>query len=113
MLLLHESPEDFADASAEEIQAVIGEYVNWQEKIETEGHFVGGEKLADEGGRHIKLSDGEIRVTDGPYTEIKETLGGFFTIQAADYDAAVEISKSCPHLKFGGWIEVREIDQMH
>ncbi len=113
MLLLHDSTEGFEEASAEEIQAVIGEYVGWRNKIEADGKLVGGEKLADEGGKHIKMSDGEIRVTDGPFAEVKEALGGYFAINASDYNEAVEISKGCPHLKYGGWIEVREIDQMH
>lgn len=113
MLLLHDSTEGFEDISAEQIQAIIGEYVDWQKKIEAEGIFVGGEKLADEGGKHIQMSEGEIRVTDGPFAEVKEVLGGYFTISAENYDAAIEVSKGCPHLKYGGRIELREVDQMH
>ena len=113
MILLHDSTEGFGEASAEEIQAVIGEYVGWRDKIESEGHLIGGEKLADEGGKHLSMQGDEIRVTDGPYTEIKEALGGYFAITANDYDEAVEISKTCPHLKYGGRIELRQIDPTH
>ncbi len=110
MLLLHDSTTGFGDLSPEDIQAVIAEYVGWRSEIADKGRLVGGEKLTDEGGRHLRMNDGEIRVTDGPYAEAKEVLGGYFAIKAADYDEAVEISKSCPHLRYGGWIELRKID---
>ncbi|MDH3528256.1 MAG: YciI family protein [Acidobacteriota bacterium] len=111
MLLLHSQTSKDGEFSAEEIQAVIGEYMSWKNSIEADGRLIGGEKLADEGGKHIRIESGAIRVTDGPYAEVKEALGGFFAIKAADYAEAVEISKTCPHLKYGGWIELREIDE--
>jgi len=110
ILLLHETPSDFSNVSAEEMQQVIGEYVAWRRKIEAEGKFAGGEKLKDEGGRHISMRNGKARVADGPYAEAKEVMGGYFVVNAANYDEAVETSKGCPHLKYGGWIEVREIE---
>ena len=113
MLLLHDQTEGMGDLSAEEVQSVIGEYVGWRNQIAAEGKLIGGEKLTDEGGRHLKMSDGDIRVTDGPYTEVKEALGGYFAISADNYDEAVEISKGCPHLKYGGWIELRKVDEVH
>ncbi len=113
MLLLHDSTEGFGDLSAEDIQKVIGEYVGWREKIAEEGKLIGGEKLGDEGGKHLSMNDGNIRVTDGPYAEVKEALGGYFAIKAADYDEAVEIAKTCPHMIYGSKIEVRQIDEMH
>lgn len=110
MLLLHDSTTSMGDISPEEIQAIIAEYVAWRDKIEAQGRLIGGEKLTDEGGRHLTNDNGEIRITDGPYAEAKEMLGGYFAIKAADYDEAVEISKDCPHLKYGGRIELRKID---
>ncbi len=113
MLFLHEQPADYSQFSAEQIQGVIAEYVAWRHKIEAEGKLVGGEKLKDEGGRHISGANGSLRVTDGPYTEAKEVIGGYFTISAADYDEAVETAKGCPHLKYGGRIELRETEPVH
>ncbi|MCO6509849.1 MAG: hypothetical protein J5I65_03580 [Aridibacter famidurans] len=110
MLLLHDRTTQQGDLSPEEIQGIIAEYVAWRDKIAEQGRLLGGEKLADDDGRHLVLDDGAIRVTDGPYTEAKEVLGGYFAIKAADYDEAVEISKDCPHLKYGGRIELRKID---
>lgn len=110
MLLLHERPSDFADISPEEIQRVIGEYSAWRGKLQEEGKLAGGLKLKDEGGRELSLSGGQVRVVDGPYTEAKEVVGGYFLIEAADYDEAVEVSKGCPHLKYGSRVELREVD---
>jgi hypothetical protein len=111
MLLLHEPTDGNEDVSAQEIQEIIGEYISWKESLEAKGLLTGGEKLADEGGKHLRSNGGEIRVTDGPFAEVKEALAGFFSIIADDYESAVELSKTCPHLKYGGWIELREIDE--
>jgi len=113
MLLLHDNTEMPEDISAEDVQAVIGEYIAWRNEIAEEGKLVGGEKLADDGGKHLSMVDGGIRVTDGPYAEVKEAIGGYFAIKAADYNEAVEIAKTCPHVKYGTKIEVRQIDEMH
>jgi len=110
ILLLHEKPSDFSGLSNEQIEAVISEYMAWSQKLGAEGKLVGGQKLRDEGGRHLSGYNGDFRVTDGPFAEAKEVIGGFFSITAADYDEAVEISKECPHLKYGGRIELREIE---
>ena len=49
-------------------------------------------------------------MTDGPFAESKEVLGGFFIIAAASYDEAVEIAKTSPHVKYGASTHVRQID---
>jgi hypothetical protein len=49
-------------------------------------------------------------VIDGPFTEATEVIGGYFVISAADYAEAIEISRDCPHLRYGGRIELREIE---
>lgn len=110
LVILHEEPMDYSQLSAEQIEGIIAEYVAWRHKIEAEGKYVGGEKLKDEGGKHLSGTDGHLRVTDGPYTETKEVIGGYFVISAADYDEAVETASGCPHLKYGGRIELREIE---
>ena len=113
MLLLHERPSDFADLAPSEVQRIITEYSSWREGLMSQGRLTGGQKLKDEGGRVLALNGGEVRVVDGPFAEAKEVMGGFFIIEAADYDEAVEISRTCPHLKYGSRIEVREIDPIH
>jgi hypothetical protein len=113
MLLLHETPADFADLSAEEIGKVIREYTGWADKLRSEGRLVGSNKLKDDGGRSLTAPGGKLSVVDGPYAEAKEVVGGYFIVEAAGYDEAVALSKDCPHLKYGGRIELRQVDSIH
>lgn len=113
MLLLHESPTLFAQVSPSEIQRIIEEYSAWRVGLEAQGRLVGSEKLKDEGGRHLRRAGDQLQVVDGPFSEAKEVIGGYFLIQADDYNDAVAVSSSCPHLTYGGRIELRAIDPIH
>ena len=114
MLLLHEDPADARALSPEEMQRIIERYGAWSRELAAQGRLAGGEKLADDGGRHVRPNGaarggGAAVVTDGPYVEGKEVVAGYFTVEAPDYDGAVAIASGCPHLAHG-WIEVRRID---
>lgn len=114
MLLLHETPSDFQDVTPEQMQAIIERYRVWSQGLTEAGKMEGGAKLKEEGGRHLRRSSqggGRVEVTDGPYAEAREVMGGYFTIEAAGYDEAVEIAKGCPHME-NGWIEVRQVDEV-
>lgn len=113
ILLLHESPLALDGLSPEEIQRVIEEYSAWRREIEAQGHLAGGEKLEDGSARQLVSKDGRLEVTDGPFAEAKEVLGGFFLITAESWEEAVELSKGCPHLRYGSRIELRRIDEIH
>lgn len=113
MLLLHDNPQEFAGVSPEQIQGIIAEYSAWREQLQGDGRLAGANKLADEGGRWLTSEDDEVRVIDGPYSEANEVIGGYFIIEAVDYDEAEQISRGCPHLRYGGRIELREIDAIH
>ncbi len=111
MLLLHDDVARLdAEASPAEIQAIIAEYEAWREAVQADGNMLGGHKLKDEFGQSLVGGGDGVRVVDGPFTESKELIGGLFIIKADDYEQAVEISKTCPHLKHGSRIEVRQID---
>ena len=112
MLLLHEDPSGFATMSPADIQQVIEKYVTWGDRLKAAGILTDGQKLTDEPGKVIRGSGGKMRVTDGPYSETKEVLGGYYVVEADSYEQAVERTKECPHLEYGGTIELREIDNM-
>lgn len=112
MLLLHDDPTAFATMSPDEMQRMLERYVAWGDSLRSSGVLQDGQKLTDEPGRVMRNGGGNVRITDGPYSEIKEVLGGYYTVEASDYDAAVEIARGCPHLEYGGAIEVRQIDAM-
>lgn len=110
MLFLYDSPTDFSDLSPEEMQGVIAKYQAWAEDLERRSRLLGSDKLADGEGRVLRRAGDAVRTTDGPFSETKEILGGYFKIRADSYDEAVAIAEGCPHLEFGGVIEVRRTD---
>lgn len=112
MLLLYDNPTNWANISPEEMQKAIEKYMAWGNKVRQQGVFVGSEKLTDGGGRVIRGSGSKARITDGPFSEGKEVLGGYYTIEAASYEKALDICRDHPHLEFGGTIEVREVDRI-
>lgn len=89
------------------MQAVIEPYTAWATRLAAEGRMKGSNKLQDGTARQLT----KLGVIDGPFPETKEIIGGYFVIEAADYDEAVELAKSCPHLDFGR-IEIRQVDVM-
>jgi hypothetical protein len=113
MLLLHQSPSKFQDLSPEDIQKIIARYTSWRAELVRQNRLRGGEKLTNDGGRHLRVQGSQVTVTDGPYSEAAEVLGGYFSIEAANYDEAVAVARTCPHLTGAQWIEVRQIDVVH
>jgi hypothetical protein len=109
VLLLRDSGQH-KGLSPEEIQSIIGKYKAWSDRMRAEGIVVGGKKLADGAGRVLRGDHGKPVVSDGPYVEAREVLGGLFEIVADSYDAAVEIAKGCPHMENGSSIEIRAIE---
>jgi hypothetical protein len=95
--------------SPEELQKIFEKFRSWSGKLREQGKITGGQKLRDRQGRVVRRNGSKESVTDGPFAEAKEVIGGFFVVDAKDYDEAVSLSRGCPHLEFGS-IEIREID---
>ncbi len=111
MLLLHSAPHPPADLSPEDMQRSLGKLRSWLEELKSTGRYVVSDKLMEEGGKIVTLQDGKPMVVDGPYSEAKEIIGGYFTLRAADYEEAVEIARNSPFLQLGTII-VRQADPM-
>ena len=110
VLLVKSRPEAMAQYSPEELQKMTREYINWVTSLVEQGKYQGGQRLKREI-RALRAGDNGQIVMDGPYTEVKEMIGGFFQIEAASAEEAIEIAKGCPVFRFGtGSLEVREID---
>lgn len=88
----------------EQMMACIAEYQQWMQRM-----GASGQKLKDGDGRVVVKKDGGVTVTDGPFAEAREVLGGYMLIEAASYDEAVARCQDSPHLAFGS-IEVREVE---
>jgi hypothetical protein len=106
VLMLRDSGWNPQDLSAEEIQAVIGRYNAWNKKMRA----TLGQKLRDNEGRVLRRNGKGIAVTDGPYAEAKEVIGGFMIVEAASYEDVVKLCQDSPHFDFGT-IEIRQIEQ--
>ena len=112
LFVLYDDPSADSELSPAEIQSIIAEYSAWAQEMGAQGKHLGGNKLTDDGGRTLRPSESEILVSDGPYAEAKEVLGGYFLIEAADYDEAVALARECPHVRFGSRLDVRQIHEM-
>lgn len=112
MLLLHDDPAAFATMSPDQMQKVIAKYMAWGERLRKAGVISESHKLADEPGKVMRGRGGVTRITDGPYSETKEILGGYYIVEAETYDQAVDLARDCPQLEYGGTIEVRQVDTM-
>jgi hypothetical protein len=93
------------------IQAVMDEYFGYSKMLRDRGAFQAGEALQpNPTATTIRASQsGGVTTTDGPFAETKEGLGGFYIVEAADLDEALELGKACPGLKYGAAIEVRPV----
>jgi hypothetical protein len=96
-------------ASPEEMQATTKLWMDWVGGIAAQNKLVNrGNSLAS-GGKVVRPNN---VITDGPYTEIKELIGGYTIVKCDTYEEAIELSKGCPILSVGGNVEIREIKVM-
>lgn len=90
----------------EQTQKVAAAMMGWFKRLKDDGNAVAGHPLGGEG----KVVSGKNRtVTDGPFAEAKEAIGGYFMLDVATMDEAVEIARQCPTLPFGVKVEVRPV----
>lgn len=94
--------KNYESQSPEEMQAHFERWGAWMEKVQAEGHA-----LNDTTGR-VVTTNGTV-VTDGPWSEGKELVGGYVVLAAKDFDHAVELSKDCPIFEFNYTTEIREV----
>jgi hypothetical protein len=109
MLILHNTPGVWRNLSPEEMQRKVEKYQAWVAKFHTSGRHVSSEKLGEEGGKLLSLRNGRVTIVDGPYSEAKEVVGGYFLFRAADYEEALELTRDCPFLD-DHRIELRQTD---
>ena len=113
MMLIHQgdtptprSPEAWATLSEEEQQQVFADY---QAINQTPGVTPGLQLDDPATSTTVRVQDGKTLTTDGPFVEIKESIGGYFLFEADDLDAAIELAAWVPAARLGGAVEVRPI----
>ena len=107
MLIFHSAGH--YNQSPDEMQKNMGEWMAWIDKLNKEGKYLSGEPLTP-GGKLIKGKN--KTVTDGPYTEGKEVVGGFFIVKAENYAEAIKICDDYPDYNKGGSIQVRQVAKL-
>ena len=105
MLFRNEKVEEGAKPSDEQMQAVMQQWQKWLKGLAAKGTYSGTNRLLPEG---KTLKPGNV-ISDGPYAEAKEMVGGYVIVKAKSLEQAVEIAKACPNLLYGGNVEVRSV----
>jgi hypothetical protein len=96
-------------ASPEVMQAHMQKWGEWMQKLTKDGNILGGDPLHPNG---KTISGTKKVVTDGPFAESKEVVGGYLLVNASDLNQATEIAKGCPILEVDGSVEVRQVRPM-
>jgi hypothetical protein len=91
---------------------IMGEYMAFTESIKKTGQHLGGERLQPTpSATTVRIRNGQLSTTDGPFAETKEQLGGFYMIEARDLNDAIQVASRIPSARHG-CIEVRPIAEM-
>jgi len=96
--------------SPKEVEAQFNLWFEWIDTLKKKGVYVGGDPL-ENGGKVVASRNGKI-VIDGPYSESKELVAGYFLLEIASFEEAVEIAKGYPDFPFGGKVEVRGVMEL-
>jgi hypothetical protein len=109
LLLIYESEAGRGDVKPEEMDAIIAEYGAFTASIKASGNHLGGEALAPVStATTVRVRDGKPTMTDGPFAETKEQLGGYYLVEAKDLDEALAIAARIPAARSGS-VEVRPL----
>lgn len=105
-LILFRGTEWHHGLSPEEIQQTMGRWNSWIENLAKSGKLLSGHPLANEG----KIVAGkQAQVSDGPFAESKEAIGGYLLLKVETFDEAIKIGQDCPALPYGLTVEVRPV----
>ena len=109
MLLIYDNEQVWAKLSASEQQRLFGEYMAFTESIRASGHYISGAPLQPIAtATSVKIRNDKQLVTDGPFAETQEQLGGYYMVEARDLDEAIGIAARIPSVRLGT-IEVRPV----
>src|SRR6478672_9657548 len=109
LCLIYENEKNWATMSKDQSDAVTAEYGAYTQGIKDSGHYIGGNALQPTpSATTLRVRNGKVSTTDGPFAETKEQLGGYYLIEATDLNDAIQVSARIPGAKTGS-IEVRPI----
>jgi hypothetical protein len=100
-----------AGRSPEKMQQTMQKWMSWMKDLGAQGHLADKGQPLERAGKIVKGK--QKTVTDGPFAEAKDVIGGFTIVEARDLDEAVQLSKGCPILEVEGAVEVRPVMTMN
>ena len=110
LLLIYGNEAHWGTISESEQNAVMNEYMQYTEDIAKSGHLRGGNELKEVStATTVRVRDKKRLVTDGPFAETKEQLGGYYLVECKDLDEAIGLAARIPSVRWGS-IEVRPIN---
>ncbi len=103
---------DDSGLSPAELQQRMQRRIAWIQELSKAGHFHASERL-EKSATTVSVKGNAKTVTDGPFAEAKDVVGGFLIVTAKDLEQAAELAKGCPIFEAGGRVEVRAIVETH
>ncbi len=102
----------FAQIPKADVERKFEECFAYDDVLRRGGHFLGGEALdSARNAVTLRMKEGEVQITDGPYVETKETLGGILLLEARDLNHAIALMSKHPALKMGNQFEIRPANE--
>jgi hypothetical protein len=112
MLLIYDDEQNWAKMSEAERGQMFAEYGQFGQQVKTSGHFVASARLQPiAAATSVRVREGKRLLTDGPFAETREQLGGYYLIEAKDLDDALSVAARIPSAR-SGTIEVRPLVEM-
>jgi hypothetical protein len=112
MLLIHDEEQAWGKLSEPQRQEIMANYRQFSEQIKASGHYVSGSQLAPtSSATSVRIRNGKRVVTDGPFAETREQLGGYYLVDARNLDEAIALAERVPSARTGT-IEVRPLVEM-
>jgi hypothetical protein len=113
LCLIYDEEKKLGSMSKNESDAFMGEYLAFTDGIRKSGHYIGGEALQPvQTATTVRVRNGKVSTTDGPFAETKEQLGGFYLINARDLNDAIQVASKIPSARLGS-VEVRPIQEFN
>lgn len=109
LCLIYDEEKTVAKMSQSESEAFMGEYFAFTDAIQKSGHHLGSNALQPVStATTVRVRNGKVSTTDGPFAETKEQLGGYYLIEARDLNDAIQVASRIPSARLG-CVEVRPI----
>src|SRR5204863_3809703 len=100
LCLIYDEEQKLASMPKEEFGALMGEYFSFTKDIRQSGHYLGGNDLQPvRNATTVRVRNGHLSTTDGPFAETKEQLGGYYLIEAKDLNEAIQVASRIPSAK--------------